>query len=183
MKAFNIILGIYALFNSLYCIFWPEESVLGLGWTVAGLLALWGIASTAEYFISHKANKGLKANGSIGLILGIAAMAVSVIAMTSDILATVFTIIVIVCLALGIIVMGISELVDSAKVKKEGKKIGGTIAAGIFHLLAGIFGLLSIVFMSESAPLAIGIMLLVIALAEFSSVFGSSSGSGQSEIW
>ena len=56
-------------------------------------------------------------------------------------------------------------------------------AAGIFHLLAGVFGILSIAFMSESAPLAVGIMLLIVGIGEFSPVFGSAPASEQSEIW
>ena len=183
MKAFNIILGVYAVFNSLYCIFWPEESVLGIGWIIAILLALWGISSIAEYFITKKEAKGLGANGGIGLGLGIAAMVVSILSMSSVTLSSVFTIVVIICLALGIIVLGVSELVKGSRIKKEGGKSGGMTAAGIFHLLAGVFGLLSIALMSESAPLAVGIMLLVIGLGEFSTVFGSNPASEQSEIW
>ena len=183
MKAFNIILGVYAVFNSLYCIFWPEESVLGIGWIIAILLALWGISSIAEYFITKKSEKGLGANGGIGLGLGITAMVISILSMTSDFLAGVFTIVVILCLALGIGILGVSELVEGAKIRKEGGKSGGVTAAGIFHLLAGVFGLLSIAFMSESAPLAVGIMLLIIGLGEFSTVFGSNPASEKSELW
>ena len=183
MKAFNIILGVYAVFNSLYCIFWPEESVLGIGWIIAILLALWGISSIAEYIITKKSAKGLGANGGIGLGLGITAMVISILSMTSEFLAGVFTIVVILCLALGIGILGVSELVEGAKIRKEGGKSGGVTAAGVFHLLAGVFGLLSIAFMSESAPLAVGIMLLIIGLGEFSTVFGSNPASEQSEIW
>ena len=183
MKAFNIILGVYAVFNSLYCIFWPEESVLGIGWIIAILLALWGISSIAEYIITKKSSKGLGANGGIGLGLGIAAMVISILSMSSEVLGSVFTIVVIICLALGIIVLGVSELIEGSKIRKEGGKSGGMTAAGVIHLLAGAFGLLSIAFMSESAPLAVGIMLLIIGIGEFSTVFGSNPASEQSEIW
>lgn len=183
MKAFNIILGVYAVFNSLYCIFWPEESVLGIGWIIAILLALWGISSIAEYFITKKSAKGLGANGGIGLGLGITAMVISIISMSSEVLGSVFTVVVILCLALGIIVLGVSELVKASGIKKEGGKSGGMTAAGVFHLLGGLFGLLSIAFMSESAPLAVGIMLLIVGLGEFSTVFGSNPDSEKSELW
>jgi len=183
MKIFNIILGVYAFFNGLYCIFYPEENVLGIGWIIAVLLALWGISSIAEYCVSKKNNKELAANGSIGLILGIAAMAVSVLSLSSPFFAGIFAIIITLCLALGIIVKGVMELVDNSKQKKNGKASAGTVVAGLFHLIAGVFGLISISLMSENTPMAIGIMLLIVCVAEFSSVFGKDSGDEQSEIW
>lgn len=183
MKIFNIILGVYAVFNALYCIFWPEGTVLGIGWIIAVLLALWGISSIAGYVFSKKTVGALRADGGVGLALGIIAMVVSILSMSSVILGSVFTVVVILCLALGIVVKGIQELVYASKLKKEGKKNGWSIAGGIFHLLAGIFGVFSIAFLSERAPLAVGIMLLIIGVAEFSSAFGSDSATERSEIW
>jgi len=179
MKIFNAILGVYAIFNALYCILWPEESVLGIGWIVAFLLVLWGISSIAEYFFTKKNLKRFAACSAVGLGLGIVSIVVSIMAMTSDILASVLAIVVILCLSLGILVKGIVELINNRYAK--GRRM--TVVSGIFYMVAGIFGIASLVFLSSSVSLALGIMLIVIGVAEFSSLFGSDDAQELSEIW
>ncbi len=179
MKVFNAIIGLYAVTNALYCIFWPEETVLGIGWIATVLLILWGIASIAEYFFSKKKVKGLATGGGVGLALGIVALVASLISIFSYSGAAIVTIIVILCLSLGIAVKGVIELVDRRKAKGRAM----TVVAGLFHLIAGLFGALSLAFLSESLPLALGIVLLIVGVAEFSSLFGNDASQEQSEIW
>jgi len=179
MKIFNAILGLYAVLSALYCIFWPEESLFSLGWTVTIFLALWSIAAIAEYFISKKQVKGLAAGGASGLVLGIIAMIVSILSMRNDTVGLIFSIIIILCLAFAIAVKGIAELAGNRK----GEHRGAAVVAGVFHLLAGLFGIIALVFLQDKLTLSVGIMLAVIGVAEFISVFGNDTATELSEIW
>ena len=83
MKVFNCILGILTVLASIYCIFYPGLTFLNIGWIVTIILGLWGISSIVSYAASRNDgnNKEKALMGTLGLIAGIAAAVVSVLAM------------------------------------------------------------------------------------------------------
>ena len=83
MKAFNCILGGFAILGATYCMLFPGATFLSSSIIVAILLGVLGICSIFE-FANRKKNpekgndKSLVANGVFGLIFGIAAALLSV---------------------------------------------------------------------------------------------------------
>ena len=83
MKIFNCILGIFSVFGSIYCMFFPGITFLNSGWIVTILLGVIGICCIFEYAANPEKKNGDKKliiNGIAGLIFGIAAAVVSTLA-------------------------------------------------------------------------------------------------------
>ena len=84
MKVLNFIFGLLSVIGAFYCIFYPGLTFLNSGWIVTILLGMWGICSVIDYFLKRKKSKSEQSEavmGTLGLIVGIAAAVVSVLAM------------------------------------------------------------------------------------------------------
>lgn len=121
MKVFNCILGILTVLASIYCIFYPGLTFLNVGWIVTIILGLWGISSIISYAASRNDgnNKEKALMGTLGLIAGIAAAVVSVLAMFMPGIRVMFDILILAIFAVWLIVDGISSIATSFKVKNQ----------------------------------------------------------------
>lgn len=113
MKAFNCIFGIFSVIGAIYCIFYPGMTFLNSGWIAAVLLGVWGICSIFDF--SRNRCKGNKSKseavmGVLGLVAGIAAAVISVLAMFMPGIRLIFDIIMLCVFAGWLIVSGISSI-------------------------------------------------------------------------
>ena len=84
MKVFNCIFGILSIIGAIYCMFYPGLTFLNAGWIVTILLGVWGICSVIDYFAKRKKAKAEQSEaimGTLGLVVGIAAAVISILAM------------------------------------------------------------------------------------------------------
>lgn len=84
MKVFNCIFGILSIIGAIYCMFYPGLTFLNTGWIVTILLGVWGICSVIDYFAKRKKAKAEQSEaimGTLGLVVGIAAAVISILAM------------------------------------------------------------------------------------------------------
>ena len=84
MKVFNCIFGILSIIGVIYCMFYPGLTFLNTGWIVTILLGVWGICSVIDYFAKRKKAKAEQSEaimGTLGLVVGIAAAVISILAM------------------------------------------------------------------------------------------------------
>lgn len=175
MKIFNCILGIFAVFASVYCIFYPGITFLNSGWIVTVLLGAWGICAIFDYATNRKdgeKSKSEAAMGTLGLIAGIAAAVFSVLALFLPGIRAMLDVIILCMFAAWLIISGISSIAISFKIKKTGSKRWIlSLILGIIVLLAGIYGIFHLVFVAETIGLLIGMLLMTYGLRLVFSVF------------
>lgn len=176
-KVFNAIMGVYAIFGALYCMFWPDDSFLNAGWIVAVLLAFLGICAIAAFVFDKKDGKESgKASmlGGIGsLILGACAVVISILSMLIPEIAGLFLLVVVIIFTVWLFYSGISGIVKAVGKKNEAQSRWGLLLGlGIAEVLFGIIGVLDyFVFGAENASIYIGVMLLVFGICLLLSVF------------
>lgn len=174
MKVFNCILGILTVLASIYCIFYPGLTFLNCGWIVTIILGLWGISSIVSYAASRNDgnNKEKALMGTLGLIAGIAAAVVSVLAMFMPGIRVMFDIIILAIFAVWLIVDGISSIATSFKVKKSGSSVWVLpLICGVLVLLAGIYGIFNLIFTAQTLGLFMGILLMTYGIRLILSAF------------
>ncbi len=175
MKIFNCILGIFAVLASIYCIFYPGITFLNSGWIVTVLLGAWGICAIFDYATNHKKeekSKGEAAMGTLGLVAGIAAAVISVLALFIPGLRAVFDIIILSMFAVWLIISGISSVAASFSIKKTGSKRWIiSLILGIIVLLGGIYGIFHMFFVAQTIGILIGMLLMVYGIRLILSVF------------
>ena len=176
MKVFNCILGVFAIFSSIYCIFWPGITFLNTGWIITILLGVWGFCAIFSYFSVPKEERKTKskaAMGTAGLVAGIAAAVVSVLAIFMPQIMVMFDVIILWLFVGWLILSGIMSIVGAVGVKKttESKSWILTLILGILVLLAGIYGIFNLFVMAQAAGLLIGVYLMVYGVRLFCSVF------------
>lgn len=175
MKAFNCIFGIISIIGAVYCIFYPGITFLNSGWIVAVLLGVWGIGAIFDYAAKrNKADKskGEAAMGALGLIGGIAAAVVSVLALFMPGIRLILDIIILCIFSGWLIISGITSAVVSFKARKSGSKRWIlTLICGILVLLAGIYGIFHLLFLAQTIGILIGILLMTYGLRLILSVF------------
>lgn len=176
MKVFNCILGVFAIFGAFYCILWPGVTFLNTGWIVTVLLGVWGICAIFDYFSKPKDNERPKNNaamGVLGLIGGIAAAVISILALFMPRISIMVDVIMLYFLVCWFIISGIISIVGAVKISKVSQSKGWifTLIMGILILLAGIYGIFHMFIMAQTAGLLIGIMLMTYGVRLICSVF------------
>ena len=177
MKIFNCILGVFSILGAVYCMFFPGVTFLNAGWLVTILLGVYGLCSIFTYFSNparkeKKNNTGLVANGVIGLIMGIGAAVVSILAMFNTGIHLSLDIIMLLMFAFWLVYSGIASVAAAIKQKKLGGKMWGlTLALGIAVILTGIYSVSHLLFAAMSIGYMIGIELMIYGVRLVMSVF------------
>ncbi len=129
MKTFNCIFGVFSILGAIYCMFFPGVTFLNAGWIVAILLGVYGMCSVFEYFSNparkeKKNNGGLIANGIMGMIIGIGAAVLLVLAMFYADIRAIFDLTILLMFAFWLIYSGIVGIFCAVKQKKTAVKCG-----------------------------------------------------------
>lgn len=175
MKVFNCIFGVISIISAIYCIVYPGIAFLNSGWIVAVLLGVWGICAIADYASKRKKedkSKGEAAMGALGLVAGIAAAVISVLALFMPSIRILLDIIILSIFAGWLIISGLSSAVKSFKVRESGSKRWIlTLVCGILVLVAGIYGVFHLLFVAQTIGILIGILLMIYGIRLILSVF------------
>lgn len=175
MKVFNCIFGIFSIIASIYCIFYPGITFLNTGWIVTILLGVWGICSIVDYVAKRKKedkSKSEAAMGVLGLIAGITAAVISVLAMFMPGIRLILDVIILCVLLFWFIISGITSVALSLKIKKSGSKSWVlTLICGILIVLAGIYGIFHLFFAAQTIGFLIGILLMIYGIRLVISIF------------
>lgn len=174
MKVFNCIFGIFSILGAIYCIFYPGLTFLSTGWLITILLGAMGICSIFEFATSSdkKENKGLVADGIVGLILGIGAAVISILGIFSPWVRGSLDLMILILFAFWLFYSGITSIVKSINLKKNGGKMWIlTLILGILVLLTGIYGVLHPVFTMVTIGYIIGFELMIYGVRLIASLF------------
>lgn len=176
MKAFNCILGVFAILGATYCIFFPGVSFLSTGWIVTVLLGAWGVCAIFDYFSNRKKKEMSKTEpvlGVLGLICGICAAVVSILAMIKVELRAVIDITMLYMFCGWLILSGIESIVMAVKAKhaSESKMWVWSLIWGIITIVGALFGCVHLLFMAQIIGLMIGALLIMYGVRLISSVF------------
>ena len=179
MKVLNFIFGLLSVIGAFYCIFYPGLTFLNSGWIVTILLGMWGICSVIDYFLKRKKSKSEQSEavmGTLGLIVGIAAAVVSVLAMFIPSIRLVFDITILCIFSGWLIIDGISSVAMSFKVKNSGSSAWIiSLIFGILVIIGGIYGLFHLLFTAQTSGFMIGVLLAVYGVKLIISVFEKPS--------
>lgn len=180
MKVFNCILGMFAIFGSIYCMFFPGATFLSSGWIAAVLLGVLGICSIFEYVRSRKhkdenSDKKLIANGALGLVFGICAAVVSTLALFSSGVRGVIDIIILLMFVFWLIYAGVAGIFGAIAQKKlgAGKMWVFTLVMSILLIVTGLYACTHLMYAAFAIGYMIGIELMVYGIRLVVSVFES----------
>lgn len=178
MKAFNFILGVFAVFGSLYCMFFPGATFLGSGWIAAFLLGVMGVCSIFEYVRSRKdpensKKKALAANGVIELVFGIGAAVLSVLALVSPAVRGMLDVIVLLIFVFWLVYSGVAGIFKAVALKKltQSKIWIFSLIMSILLLATGLYAATHLVYAAFSIGYMIGIAVMVYGVRLIASVF------------
>ena len=177
MKVFNCILGVFAIFGSIYCIFFPGATFLSSGWIAAVLLGMIGICSIFEYVRNRKnpdkSGKAVIANGVLGLVFGIVAAVMSVLALFVPQVRGIIDITILLMFVFWLIYAGIAGIFGATRQKKltEGKMWVFTLVMSILLVVTGLYAATHLMYAAFAIGLMIGIELMVYGIRLVMSVF------------
>lgn len=177
MKAIKCIFGVLSILGAFYCMFFPGLTFLDAGWIVAILLGVYGICSIVGYFTNSKKkektdNGNMIADGIVGLIVGIAAAVISVLALFSTSVFAMLDLIILLIFAFWLLYSGVSSIMDSVKQKKSGGKMWVlSLILGIVLILTGIYGATHLLFAAFSIGYIIGFELMIYGIRLITSAF------------
>lgn len=110
--------------------------------------------------------------GVLGLVAGIAAAVVSILALFIPSIRMLLDIIILSIFAGWLIISGITSAAVSFKTRKAGSKRWVlTLVCGILVLLAGIYGVFHLIFVAQTIGILIGILLMIYGIRLVLSVF------------
>ncbi|MBQ9743332.1 MAG: DUF308 domain-containing protein [Ruminococcus sp.] len=165
MKVFNCILGVFAIFGSLYCIMFPGVNFLHVGWLITILLGAWGVCAIFDYFTGSKDSKkpaSQAALGVTGFICGICAAVLSVLLAFSVVGRTMLDLTILYMFCGWLVFSGIDSIIKSIKAHKSStsKMWIWTLIWGILTLLIALYGCLHPVFVAQLIGELIGFFLI-----------------------
>lgn len=177
MKVFNVIIGIFAIFASVYCIWFPGVFFLQTGWLVTILLGAWGACALFEAIFKHstksKEGKWNVSSAVLAVLAGIAAAVVSLITIFMPGLSVMLDLIVVSIFVCWLIIDGIGSIVMSTTVgrKSGSKKWIWTLILGILILITGLYGIFHLVAMAQTIGLLLGMLLMLYGVRLVASIF------------
>lgn len=176
MKVFNAIVGVFAIFASIYTLFFPGMSFLKGGWIVTVILCVWGACALFE--VLTKKIKGTNGKLTIGsailaLLGGIGAAALSTVAIFRPNLSLIFDLIIVWIFTGWMITSGISSIISAIKVvKPQGGNLWiFSLILGIITLLAGLYSVFHIIAVVQALGLLLGILLMLYGVRQIFSLF------------
>ena len=179
MKVFNCIFGILSIIGAIYCMFYPGLTFLNTGWIVTILLGVWGICSVIDYFAKRKKAKAEQSEaimGTLGLVAGIAAAVISVLAMFMPSIRLMFDVIILSIFSGWLVVDGISSVAMSFKVKNTGSSAWLIpLFCGILVIIGGIYGFFHLIFAAQTIGFMIGVLLSIYGVKLILSAFEKPS--------
>lgn len=177
MKVFSVIFGILAVMAGFYAFCMPGMMFLSYGWMVAVLLGGWGLCAVINYFTGRKQAKeaggGQAASGVLGLVLGIIAAVLSIVAMVKPGAQLVLDIAIVSMFTAWLIINGITSITTALTVgrKLKTKTWGWTLAMGILVLICGLYGICHLLLMAQTMGLMFGAAMMVYGIRLIGSAF------------
>lgn len=176
MKTFNCILGVFAILGAVYCLCFPGATFLSSSVVVAILLGVLGVCSIFEYATNRnkedKSDKGLIANGVLGLILGIGCAVTSVLAMFIPWVRAMLDIMILIMFVFWLIYAGVTGIFGAIAQKKLGGKMWVlSLVMAILLIVTGLYGASHLLYAAFAIGYMIGIELLVYGIRLIMSVF------------
>lgn len=174
MKIFNCILGVLAIFGSIYCILFPEVAFLHSGWIVTALLGAWGICAIFNYVTNRDDNSAQQQviRGGLGIGCAVAAAAFSILALFFPSIDGVLDALILALLSAWLIVSGVDSMLCSMVIKNQNSNAWiFTFVMGIIVAIIGIYGFFHMVFLAETVGLLTGILLMIYGVRLLLSAF------------
>ncbi len=174
MKVFNCILGGFSIIGAIYCMFYPGLTFLSGGWIVTILLGVLGICSIFEFATNKdkKENKGLVADGVIGLIMGIGAAVVSILGIFNVWVRGYLDLMILMIFAFWMCYSGVTGIFKAVDAKKKGiSKWVFSLILGILVTLCGIYSATHPVFSAITIGYVTGFALMFYGVRLIASVF------------
>ncbi len=180
MKVFNAVIGVFAIFASIYTMCFPGVSFLKAGWIVTIMLCTWGACALFEVITRKQRDTDGKitVGGAILAILGgVAAAALTTVAIFRPGLSAMFDMAVVWIFTAWLIVGGVSSIISAVKVVKP---LGGnmwifSLILGILTLAAGVYGVFHMVAMAQTLGLLLGVLLMLYGCRLLASLFEKSN--------
>ena len=176
MKVINGIVGVLSIFGAIYCLFFPGLSFINIGWVITTILGIFGICSIIFYFTKKKMFENLMiegVHGAFGLVVGIAAAVVSMLAIFVPSIQAVLDLIILIIFAIWMILDGVSSIAESFAMKKASTSKSWILALvlGIIMLIFGIYGICHLIFVARFIGITMGIMLMSYGIKLIASLF------------
>lgn len=176
MKVINGIVGVLSIFGAIYCLFFPGLSFINIGWVITTILGIFGICSIIFYFTKKKMYENLMiegVHGAFGLVVGIAAAVVSMLAIFVPSIQAVLDLIILIIFAIWMILDGVSSIAESFAMKKASTSKSWILALvlGIIMLIFGIYGICLLIFVARFIGIMIGVMLMSYGIKLIASLF------------
>ena len=176
MKVINGIVGVLSIFGAIYCLFFPGLSFINIGWVITTILGIFGICSIIFYFTKKKMYENLMiegVHGAFGLVVGIAAAVVSILAIFVPSIQAVLDLIILIIFAIWMILDGVSSIAESFAMKKASTSKSWILALvlGIIMLIFGIYGICHLIFVARFIGITMGIMLMSYGIKLIASLF------------
>ena len=176
MKVINGIVGVLSIFGAIYCLFFPGLSFINIGWVITTILGIFGICSIIFYFTKKKMYENLMiegVHGAFGLVVGIAAAVVSMLAIFVPSIQAVLDLIILIIFAIWMILDGVSSIAESFAMKKASTSKSWILALvlGIIMLIFGIYGICHLIFVARFIGIKMGIMLISYGIKLIASLF------------
>ena len=176
MKVINGIVGVLSIFGAIYCLFFPGLSFINIGWVITTILGIFGICSIIFYFTKKKMYENLMiegVHGAFGLVVGIAAAVVSILAIFVPSIQAVLDLIILIIFAIWMILDGVSSIAESFAMKKASTSKSWILALvlGIIMLIFGIYEICHLIFVARFIGITMGIMLMSYGIKLIASLF------------
>ena len=176
MKVINGIVGVLSIFGAIYCLFFPGLSFINIGWVITTILGIFGICSIIFYFTKKKMYENLMiegVHGAFGLVVGIAAAVVSMLAIFVPSIQAVLDLIILIIFAIWMLLDGVSSIAESFAMKKASTSKSWILALvlGIIMLIVGIYGICPLIFVARFIGITMGIMLMSYGIKIIASLF------------
>ena len=176
MKVINGIVGVLSIFGAIYCLFFPGLSFINIGWVITTILGIFGICSIIFYFTKKKMYENLMiegVHGAFGLVVGIAAAVVSILAIFVPSIQAVLDLIILIIFAIWMILDGVSSIAESFAMKKASTSKSWILALvlGIITLIFVIYGICHLIFVARFIGITMGIMLMSYGIKLIASLF------------
>lgn len=176
MKIFNCIIGIFCIFASVYCIWFPGITFLKAGWIITTLLCLLGgcvLFNVMTKKNNSKEDKWALVKGLIALLGGIISAGLSTLVIFKPGISLIADLIAIYIFIFWLIVSGISSIVVSVTSEKATVGHGWiiTLILGILTLLSGIYGMFHVILIGQTIGFILGILLMIYGIRLITSIF------------
>lgn len=133
MKVVNIVLGILTVILGVFCLFRPGIAFVSAAWMLGALLLLAGVNIIVFQLQAEK-------KSALGILKAVILIIVGVLLLVNNFSALFADTIILYMIGIGFVVSGITQIIRSLSIKKNGDSTWGwMMAAGILLVLGGLF--------------------------------------------